>query len=85
MLHCDGKCYLRKQLAKLEEKTTDKNNIPISISNQKTIDDFVFEDNSKGFKNYFFTSKSNHSISKHPDFDIQKGYKNSVFRPPIFI
>lgn len=85
MLHCDGKCYLRKQLAKLEEKSTDKNNIPVSVLSLKTIDDFVFEDNSNTLKKYFFTSKSNHSISKYPDFNIQKGYKNSVFRPPIFI
>lgn len=85
MLHCDGKCYLRKQLAKLEEKSTDKNNIPVSVLNLKTIDDFVLQDDSNLLKNYFFTSNCKHSISRYSDFNIQKGYKNSVFRPPIFI
>lgn len=82
-MHCDGKCYLNKQLKKVEEKETDKNSFPNSILKLKSVDNFVIEIaewnlNSNPIlfiKNSFKTSF----------FTLLTGHQNSLFQPPEFI
>lgn len=80
-MHCDGKCYLYKQLKKAEENQ--KSNLPNSIPKLKFIDQFVVVD-----------YKWNFGIPLHPfqkikftnySSNLLIGYENSIFRPPQFI
>ena len=80
-MHCDGKCYLYKQLKKAEEKQ--KSNLPNSIPKLKFVDQFVVVDYKWNiailphpFQKKFFSNYSSNLLI---------GYGNSLFRPPEFI
>ena len=82
-MHCNGKCYLYKQLKKAEEKEAEKNSLPNSIPKFKSVNSFIIE-------NYDW--KTNFSLvttykQKYVNYssNLLIGYQNSLFRPPEFV
>ena len=82
-MHCNGKCYLYKQLKKAEEKEAEKNSLPNSIPKFKSVDSFIVlnHDWRTIFPSYL-TYKQKHVSYKS---NLLIGYQNSLFRPPEFI
>lgn len=83
-MHCNGKCYLMKQLKKIEEPKSDDKNLPNSISKLKTIDYFIVTNYDFKLKEFDFL-KSHRLVSLHHSFLLSKGYLKSLYRPPEFI
>jgi len=79
-LHCNGKCYLAKELS----KTNDTDSLPISKgknSVQKVLDFYIPAE-------IFKTSIGNSFSFPNLNFTYQTGYTfhflKNIFRPPIF-
>ena len=82
-MHCNGKCYLYKQLKKAEEEENAKNSLPNAIPKFKLVDNFIAQNQDL---NIVFTLLS----MQKPQFtdyssNVLIGYGNSIFRPPEFI
>ena len=82
-MHCNGKCYLFKQLQKATEKENDKNSLPTSIPKFKSVDNFVIQ-------NYDWNLENQSIILRQPSYknyssNLTIGHQNSFFRPPEFI
>lgn len=82
-MHCNGKCYLNKQLQKADDTESDKKNIPNAILKLKTVDLFVFQSRNCNFGNYLFLLDK--STPAYNSLSLLTGYQTSLFRPPKFI
>ncbi len=82
-MHCNGKCYLNKQLKKADNTESDNKGIPNAILKLKSIDLFVLHNLSWSFGNYLFSSDK--STPTYKSLILLPGYYNSFFRPPKFI
>ena len=83
-MHCNGECYLMKQLKKVDNSQDTNKNFPNSIVKLKTFDHFivskyVFKLNESGILKKHEQNSLNHS------FSLSKGYLRSLYRPPEFI
>lgn len=82
-MHCNGKCYLYKQLKKAEEEEKTKNSLPNAIPKFKLVDNFIAQN--QDWKIVFTLL----SIQKLQFIDYSSnlliGFENSIFRPPKFI
>ncbi len=83
MLHCDGNCYLKKQLEKAENN---KNKLPpvlkkLRFETETTLEDyFVFEK-----KPQIVIGNSLEKISLYSFISLPKSCPNQVFHPPCDI
>jgi hypothetical protein len=84
-MHCNGKCYLNKQLKKADEAESNKNGLPNSILKLKSVDLFVLQNHSWCFGNYLFSSEKSTPTYNYKSLILLTGYYNSLFRPPKFI
>lgn len=82
-MHCNGKCYLYKQLKKAEEAENAKNSLPTSIPKFKSIDNFVFQN--YDWKPYFTLVTAIQNTNANYSSNLLIGHQNSLFRPPKFI
>jgi len=82
-MHCNGKCYLYKQLQKSSEKEIDKNSLPISLPKFKSVDDFVTQNYDWRPKNTLVLLRQ-HSFENYSSI-LTIGCQNTLFRPPKFI
>lgn len=83
MLHCDGNCYLKKQLEKAE---SNKNKLPpilkkLRLETETTLEDyFVFENNPQNV-----TGNSSEKLTFYSFIFLPKSCRNQVFHPPCDI
>lgn len=83
-MKCCGKCYLNKQLKKVDQNESNSKGFPVSIFKIKSIDNFILN-NTKYFSNSI-TIDPNEIVSySYYNKNISIGYLNSLFRPPKFI
>lgn len=82
-MHCNGKCYLYKQLKKAEEKEAEKNSLPNSIPKFKSVDSFIIEN--YDWKTNFSLVKTYKQKYVNYSSNLLIGYQNSLFRPPEFV
>lgn len=82
-MHCNGKCYLYKQMKQAEEEENTKNSLPNAIPKFKSVDNFVFKkyDWNIGFSLLYFEKTKFTSYYSN----LLIGKQNSIFRPPKFI
>lgn len=83
-MHCDGKCYLRKQLNKVEGNTDDKKNVSVSILKLKSVDSFVIRSYNFDIPKHIIKAEQNKPLT-NAVFSLLKGYQNALLRPPEFI
>lgn len=83
MLHCDGNCYLKKQLEKAE---SNKNKLPpvlkkLRFETETTLEDyFVFEKNPQNV-----IGNSSEKLPFNSFIFLPKSCRNQVFHPPCDI
>lgn len=82
-MHCNGKCYLYKQLKKAEEIENQKNSLPNSIPKFKSVDNFIIENHD--WKTNFSLVRTFKKKHLNYSFTLLIGIQNSLFRPPEFI
>jgi len=82
-LHCNGKCYLNKQLKKADDTESDNKSIPNAILKLKSVDLFVLQNHNWSFGSYLFSSDKSTPI--YSSLNLLTGYQNSLFQPPKFI
>jgi len=79
MLHCNGKCYLYKQLLKAQQESAEKK-LPISLLKLKTTSLFIVATIDWNFTfNSFFRSLSNFATLQSSP---KSGYYLSLPKPP---
>lgn len=79
-MHCDGKCYLAKQLKKTEEKEASKDNLPSSIMKLKTFDSFIIHRNCLSTE--IGLSLLFKKLSENNSCKLLTGFQNPPFHPP---
>ncbi len=83
-MHCDGKCYLKKQLEKIDEQKANQNNIPFAILKLKPVDNFIVDYSNFDISKKFLSSHQP-TAPRHYSFVLLPGHYNSPFHPPEFI
>lgn len=81
-MHCNGKCYLGKQLNKVEEEKKNQKDIPFTILKLKSLDNFIFQGNECRLIAKIFFQKQN-SFFRYSQI-VLPGYRSYPFRPPDF-
>lgn len=83
-MKCSGKCYLKKQLNKIEEQDEDKKNSPLTILQLKTVDNFIVQQYPNHNYSSSFTALQQNCFLHYNLIEVE-GYLTSLFRPPKFI
>jgi len=83
-MKCCGKCYLNKQLKKVDQGESNSKDFPFSIFKIKSIDNFILN-STKYFYNSIIIDPSEIIGYSYYDRNICNGCLNSLFRPPKFI
>jgi 5-methylthioribose kinase len=79
-LECNGKCHLKKELAKASD-STEKGNDKKHFSVETIIVFYQEIEENFGFKPYFYLQKS--KVTSNYNLSYSHLETNSVFRPPI--
>ena len=82
-MHCNGKCYLTKQLEKVEETKQEKSKFPTEIFKYKFVDNFIFQEFQLAYK-YDYFSKIKLKIIIPKSFSLSSGYLKDIYQPPKF-
>ncbi|MEO8110333.1 MAG: hypothetical protein ABI594_09880 [Ginsengibacter sp.] len=79
-LHCNGKCYLQKQLNKADTGSRQKE-MPLSVSRERHIDNFIVENNYRPCFAYK-VHQSQHAVCVSGL--LLPGHLHSFLQPPDF-
>ena len=80
MMHCNGKCYLYRQLKKAADEEAANNKIPVNVLKLKGIDDCVVSAMTWDWSwPVVFQTKSANAT---PRSVVLSGYTLSLFMPP---
>jgi len=79
-MHCNGKCYLYRQLKKAADEEAATNRIPATILKLKTIDRFIVATSSWQWRYEMLPTKKDRNIVS--ETVVLEGYANALFRPP---
>jgi hypothetical protein len=83
-MKCCGKCYLKKQLNKIEKSDDNKKSTPNSILKLKAFDNFIIQQYNCYSLKYFYAILQKKPFLSY-SFTLLTGHQNSLFRPPKFI
>ena len=76
-MHCNGKCYLKKQLNKATDNQ--QREIPASFYQQKLIDNFIVENI---YRHLFAVRVAGHASLRYTSGILAAGYYQSLLQPP---
>ena len=80
-MHCNGKCYLKKQLNKVDEERANEKEIPFKILKLQSLDNFIGQFNHCFIgKNYLLLKQK--SFCDYSFFFLLPGHHNTFFHPP---
>jgi len=82
-MHCNGKCYLYKQLQKAEEKAKEKSSLPNSIPKFKLVSSFVVENNNWSIGTRIVNLQI--PLYSSTSSSLLTGFTKTLFKPPPFI
>jgi hypothetical protein len=80
MMHCNGKCYLYRQLKKAADDEAASNKVPLTILKLKGIDDCIVD--AMVWQPIVMNNIIKRNLFKYPETTISNGYNTSLLKPP---
>lgn len=82
-MHCDGKCYLKKELNKVDDSKQDGKDLPNTVLKLTSIDNFIVQQETVCIttKIIFFSQNNYRKLS---GIVLLPGHYGTPFHPPKF-
>ena len=82
-MHCNGKCYLKKQLNKIDDSKQNEKELPNLVSKLKSIDNFIMQQETACVTPKIILFSQN-KYRKFSQVALLSGHYGTPFHPPQF-